>query len=367
MTNRLIQGVAALTVACFIIFFWRARPPADAPRMTAPPRASAPISPSSETPPSVGGTKPAPPVVAQKAPLPAKAAGTVVVKGSWGAGPGQFGRRHDPESSPEGPMAIAAAGHGELAIVDEINRRVDRYTPDGKRSTISLGGDTAQDVALGKDGVTAVLDRLADKNVQVFGADGKLKNEVSLEGKGVPEGGGVTGLFADDGGLYVERAHEAVVRVADGSGQSDPSRPELQGRPSRDGRLLLAALVGDHAQGQLFVRAADRQTGLERWQRALLLGTPILHLLALDSDRQGNVYVAVDVGREGPNPPYAITDEKIVIERLSGGGEPRGALELPALPSADESFRPITVDDDGNVYVMAATDSGLTVTRYSFP
>jgi hypothetical protein len=42
-------------------------------------------------------------------------------------------------------------------------------------------------------------------------------------------------------------------------------------------------------------------------------------------------------------------------------------LEIPPLPTADESFRPITVDDDGAVYVMAAGDDGLAVTRYVFP
>jgi hypothetical protein len=78
-------------------------------------------------------------------------------------------------------------------------------------------------------------------------------------------------------------------------------------------------------------------------------------------------YLAVDVGHETGSPPFVLTDERILVARLGAGGAPRGMLEIPPLPTADESFRPITVDDDGAVYVMAAGDDGLAVTRYVFP
>jgi hypothetical protein len=300
------------------------------------------------------------------APVAQKAPGNVVVKGGWGSKPSDFGRRRDPESNPEGPMAIAAGANGELAVVDQINRRVDRYK-DGKLvATIPLGGDTVQDVALGTNGRTLLLDRLADKNVQVYDSNGKLLNELTLQGKGVPEGGGVTGVFADDDGIYVEREHAQVVRIADANGNADPDRPELIGRPSRDGRLLIAAAIGDRANGEIVVRGFDRRSGQPLFTQPIRVDEPILHIVMLDSDRQGNIYLAVDVGREAPQPPYPIVDEKIVIPRLSSTGAPRGAIEVPPFPSADESFRPITVADDGTIYVMTAAEGGLTVTRYTF-
>ena len=33
---------------------------------------------------------------------------------------------------------------------------------------------------------------------------------------------------------------------------------------------------------------------------------------------------------------------------------------------SDESFRPVTVDDAGNLYVMQSSETGLTVVRYVF-
>ncbi|HEX8954447.1 MAG TPA: hypothetical protein VF945_21480, partial [Polyangia bacterium] len=269
--------------------------------------------------------------------------------------------------NPEGPMAVAAGAAGQLAVVDQINRRILRYK-DGKLvGTIPIGGDTVQDVAFARDGRMLVLDRLVDGNVQVYGADGKLVDELSLAGKGVGEGGGVTGLFADDDGIYVERDHESVVRIADAAGRSDPNRPALAGRPARDGRLLLAAEIADASGGDVLVSATDRSSGQPAWKQPIHLGVPIVHIITLDSDAAGLVYLAVDVGRETTSAPFQIVDERILVARLGAGGAPRGLLSLPPLPTADESFRPITVDDDGSVYVMAAGDNGLAVTRYVFP
>ena len=52
---------------------------------------------------------------------------------------------------------------------------------------------------------------------------------------------------------------------------------------------------------------------------------------------------------------------------VDADGSPRGTIVLPPLPSADESFRPLSVDDDGAVYEMSPGPLGLDVTRYVFP
>ena len=296
----------------------------------------------------------------------APSAGKVVISGGYGSGDGQFGRRREAESNPEAPMAVAAGPNGELAIVDQVNRRIQRYKNGKLVGSVSTGGDTVQDVAFSRDGKMLVLDRLVDGNVQVYGADGKLVNELSLAGKGVTEGGGVTGVFSDDDGIYVERDHESVVRIADASGKSDPTRPELVGRPSRDGHLLLAAEIVDAQQGDVLVSAADR-SGQPMWKQPIHLGIPIVHIITLDSDAGGLAYLAVDVGHETASAPFRIYDEHILVARLGSGGAPRGMLAIPPLPTADESFRPITVEDDGSIDVMAAGDNGLAVTRYVFP
>lgn len=290
-----------------------------------------------------------------------------VVKGGWGAGPAQFGRKRDPESNPEAPMAIAVGAGGEVAVLDQVNRRVSRWSGGRLVGTLPFGGDTVQDLALGPGGQTVLLDRLADRNVQVWGDDGKLVNEIPLVGRGVREGGGVTGVFADDKGIYVEREHGALVRVADARGAADGAREELPGRPTRDGRLLVTAAIRDRGAGEIVVRAFDRGTLKLAFEQRVLVGGPVLALVMLDSDRRGAIYVAADTGHEASEPPFGILDEAIVVARLAPGGAPRGSISLPAPDTADETFRRMSVDDDGNIYLMTPGSEGFAVQRFSFP
>jgi hypothetical protein len=223
-----------------------------------------------------------------------------------------------------------------------------------------------QDLAGGPDGKTVLLDRLADRNVQLYDKDGKLLNEVSLVGKGVPEGGAVTGVFANDDGVWVEREHGATVHVADANGTPDPNRAELPGRPTRDGHLAVAAALLDRNAGTLQVNAYDRSSGQLSWSAPIQLPAPIWRIVLLDSDDQGMVYVAADTGHETQQAPFTIYDEAITVVRLGAGGALRGTLELPPLGAADETFRPLSVGDDGSIYEMVSTAQGVVVTRYTF-
>lgn len=355
----------ALVVVTFVLRTMAKRSRGESASQMAAPLRSGPVGSVGAGPPAADPT--AAPVPGAPAPSGARAEGEVVVRGRWGSGPGQFGRRREAESSPEGPMALHAGRAGEILILDQVNRRVERYKDGARTGTVSMGGDTLQDVAVGAEGRVALLDRFVDKSVQVYGADGKLQNEVGLTGPGVPEPGLVTGVFADEDGVYVEREHGSVVRIADGSGATDPARSELPGRPTRDGTLFITAAFLDRAAGTVVVRAFARATQKPAWERSLQLEAPVVQILMLDSDRQGRVYLAASIGHEDPQPPYKIVDESITAVRLGSGGVERGRLRLPPLPAVEESVRPLSVDDAGDLYVMAPRPEGLEVRRYRFP
>jgi hypothetical protein len=291
-------------------------------------------------------------------------AGSVVVQGGFGGGLGQFGRKKAAESSPEGPMALSVASDGSVLIVDQVNRRIERYRDGKPVSTTPIGGDTVQDLALLPEGRLAVLDRFVDKGVQIYESDGRLLNDVALGGQ--TELGSLTGVFADASGVYVEREHGLVLRIADSSGNRVTGERELPGRPSRDGQLVIAAALLERQSGQFLVRAIDRVKGSPVWERVIQLPTPILHMVMLDSDKQGRIYAAAVTALEEQVPPYRLTDEALFAVQLGRDGSERGRLKLPPLHGSDETFRPVSVDDAGNLYVMRSSESGLTVTRYVF-
>ena len=282
------------------------------------------------------------------------AEGKAIVKGGWGSAPGQFGRRSDPETAQEGPMSLAVAKDGQLYVLDQINGRVQRFRRDGTPAgEIKIGSDTVQDMAVDKKGNVIALDRLADRDVSLFGPDGQPKTRLPVVGGPITEGGGVTGLYTDDSGIWLGREHAEIVRVADADGNADPKRPTEPGPPTRDGRFFLWARLADPQSVLLRIYDHDAQVV---WSRTIGFGRPLLHLITVDSDLRGHVYAA-----------GLAQDATIVLRLAENNGADAGSLLLPADPGIIESFRGLTVGDDGTIYQMLASDSGVTITAYTFP
>ncbi len=288
--------------------------------------------------------------------------GTGTITLGWGGGDHDVGRLRPEEGNPEAPMSLVLDPKGNVLVLDQVNARMLRLGKDGKTlGIIPVPLRAAQDVAIAPDGTMAVLDRLGDKGIAILGPDGKLIGTLPLEGKGIDEAGGLTGVFVDGKSVYVEREHGTLVRVGDTSGVVDESRPELPGRPSRDGRLLLSAGITDGSAGRLFISAIERATEEHVFTRELRMGMPIVSIMLLDSDAAGVVYLAtlaeIPSGDE-PVPAVFLTCLS------SGDGQPGHTVQLPVNASADETFREMTVAPAGGVVYAHRTESGMTLSRY---
>lgn len=339
------------------------------------PRPAAPSTPT-VLPPSPPPSRPAPPPPSSVADVPAAAtaaaaplssdanAPRVVLRGPWGDGPGQFGRRAASEGSPEAPNAVSIDASGDVAVLDQVNRRVQRFRDGRFVGSLPLPNEAAQDLATASDGRVAVLDRLGAPSLTLFDAAGRPARTVPLVGGPISEGGAVTGLFAASDGLYVEREHRELVRLTDARGEPDPSRATLWGRPGRDGATLLRASIADRPRGMVTVSAADRATGAMDWSHTVTLDGAILHLVLLDGDRHGRVYLGAVAGRELGG---AFTDPRTLVVRFDRAGVPVATLQLPAPPEADELFRPLAIDDEGHVFALSPGADGLSLVEYTFP
>jgi hypothetical protein len=292
--------------------------------------------------------------------------GTTFLLAKWGSNPGELGRKHDQESAPEAPMSAALAPNGDLLVLDQVNGRVARFKPDGTPAgSYPAGGDTNQDIITTPDGRTVVLDRLADKELSIFDADGKLLDTIPVGGGAINDPAGVTGVFSDGSGIYLEREHTEVVRVAGPDGSPDNARPTQPGRPSRDGLYYVWAARAGSPPEAARVRVFNRDAALV-WERLAPLPHPILHILLLDTDKLGHLYLGALVAEENPT-SHELTDQATVVLRIQlADGADAGMLVLPPNTSPDETFRELIVGDDGTIYQMLPSETGYTVTTYSF-
>lgn len=350
--------VLLAAVALVALLTWRQRAGAPAGPGASTARASGPASAGAGAPP-IGA-----PAGAGAASAPASGpAGPrveIVFRAAWGGGPGELGHSRPQEGNPEGPMSFAVDRAGRVLVLDQVNSRVQLFAGGQPAKSVPLPADTFQDIEVGPHGDLVLLDRLARQSVVFAGAGGAVASEVGLGGAGVPEGGGVTGLFQRDDGTWVEVEHRDLVRVADASGRADPNRPAMPGRPSGDGRAFLRAALDGREAAVVLRRArdADAFAPLAR----VPFPAPILHLTALESDSRGRIFLAAALLRR-PTDEGSRPDEAELLAILGPDGVELGRVTLPPRRGPEEFYRPIRLGADGNVYQMSWDERGVTMRR----
>ncbi len=292
--------------------------------------------------------------------------GTLFASATWGSQAGQLGHERQQEANAEGPMSIATDAQGNVYVLDNINHRLVRYDRDGHPvNTIPLTQGSPQDVAIGRDGTIAVLDRQDSENVAIIGPDGTPRGTMALSGRGIGESGGVTALMVDGNDIYVEREHGPLVRLGDTSGTADTTRPEIPGRPTRDGQSYINAGLIDQQAGRFYVNSVARDTGDHRWTKELQIQLVILSIVLLDTDRQGIIYTAVVGVPPGSEEAEGNHDVVGLMCLDPTDGHPIGQVALPPNTVPEESFRDMVVLDEGGVIYQHRDEHGVRLERYN--
>ncbi len=276
------------------------------------------------------------------------ASGHVLVAAKWGSARGQLGRDRPAEGNPEGPMSLVLAGR-DLLVLDQVNGRLARYDADGHLKGTSDAPATAQDLAVGKDGTVAMIDRLAGKTVTLVDANGRKIGELPL-GARVPEPGLVTAIVIDGKDVYAEKEHGALVLLGSTDGTPAGESIQLAGRPSKDGALLLTAGFSSKPAGRAYLNAVNRSTTTLRFARQVSYPRPSHAIILLDSDAKGMIYLGIAAGEPG-QAHIACLDP--------GDGHVVGRVVLPLSHTPEESFRDFTVGDDGTIAFAVRGDDGI--------
>jgi hypothetical protein len=107
-----------------------------------------------------------------------------VVEAPWGSEPGQAGLVHGPALGPIGPSAFDVLANGDVAVLDEVNRRVERWHA-GRHvadTAVDVTGGIA-DMAVEADGSIDVLEPTGDgptPELRSFDASGALWSKTPI-------------------------------------------------------------------------------------------------------------------------------------------------------------------------------------------
>ncbi|RLB58125.1 MAG: hypothetical protein DRI34_05835 [Deltaproteobacteria bacterium] len=281
----------------------------------------------------------------------------------WGNGPGQMGKRQPREGAPEGPMAFAVIDEHRSVVLDQVNQRLVFFSDGRAARTVALDGDTYQDLQVDGQGRVWLVDRLAGRKLVLLDEDGKTLARIPLEGEGVGEGSAVTGLFVYRDGAWVEVEHSRQVHLTDAGGKALEERPSRPGRLTRDGRLLIAAALEGRQAAVITVRPAGQPAANPRVLARVPFSLRVLHLLLLDSDLAGNIYLGAHLAQMSPDPPYGVVAERLEVVVLGPDGGELDRIELAASAGALEQFRSLLVTADGAVYQLWFGAEGVELRR----
>ncbi|MCC7073312.1 MAG: hypothetical protein IT383_18515 [Deltaproteobacteria bacterium] len=233
-----------------------------------------------------------------------------------GPAPAALGITRDDEASPEGPGSLAVDPEGRLWVLDAVHARIAVVAKDGAlEGNVPLPSTTIEDLALLPSGDVAVLDRLVARRVFVLTTSGAVIADADVEGAGVDEGGLVTGIFADESGVWLEVQHGVHVRVLDGRLSRDASRVTRPGLPLGE-VLVRVRKVGDAAQ-VLFLDPRGALRG-----DAVVHFSSLLELSGLVAHHDGARPVLWVAGHELVQRPGAPPErDRIVVARLERGAD----------------------------------------------
>ena len=287
----------------------------------------------------------------------------VVLDLPWGSSGPAVGRRDAEESAPEGPMSFAVGPDGELYVLDQVNQRVLKFTPEGELDLeITLPAMTFQDLEIAPDGALVVVDRLVRRSILVLDEAGNPLGEYAYEGEAIPEGGGITATFARSDGVWLEFAHTWVARILDE--QYRPCVEEIvPGRIMADGKTRVVA-------------ARDGAGGADVWLEAYGGDEPLVRttvepaeyldrIIWIEGDDMGHIVVAMHLfPRDGHALARAGSD---FVSALVLGEDLQvlGSFRSPYAIVEWEQFREFKVMPGGSVYQMALTRGGMRILRWS--
>jgi hypothetical protein len=288
--------------------------------------------------------------------------GQVLVRGSPGSGPGQFGLQGNPSRDDEdalGPPTFAVGPAGGLLVLDVLNGRIQRFDPRGKfQGSFPVARAGAEpvfesDIAVADDGAIFLVTESDSPTLTQYDPSGK----VLLSGALPPSFKGVDQILAVRGRPTFLMLNGQSVRAELGWGgiRAEGPRPGL---PAAD----VFVQVERAGRWSALVRFAGAD-GIVRRTVNLRSAVPIARVRLVGVNRRGDVVLAVD-RQEGAEDEA--TRAEVLLVSLTPQGQIAGSV---VVPPGDRRwlFREFALAPDGSVIQMQSDVGEVRLVRWPLP
>jgi hypothetical protein len=305
----------------------------------------------------------------------------VILSAPWGQKPGEFGI-YDPytrnpkavDQGPiQGPSAFTIAPTGDIYICDIFNERIQRFSPEGTLISVipvkgwrGYGEDLCADQ---NENIYILYPSYIPARVCKFDQTGNLLREyVSFEdqdAKGMNYGGGSTRLYCDNSGrlfLSYYKANERTQAIFQFGTTITEFTPEQQKATLRRGSGGMTGIILN--KDRIFQFIDGKMLSVDNSGKPVVEFKSLSTYSFLDVDSLGNAYLT----------SYNIEKNTYSVRKQTPDGKiissfdweyQKYQLPAPRTPTSVDTNKELTIDAQGNIYVLSLTNSGVTITKWS--
>jgi len=268
-----------------------------------------------------------------------------IIQANWGQGYGEFGLSLEAEGNC--PQSLSVDDRGNFAILDAVNSRVQLYSSLGnwlKNISISTRAFDVKYVE-NKIYVLAPYDYL----IEEFDHIGKFIKRVEINRKIDL----IDGLRLDENQVCVQTYEQKQYRVGGNVSRDMQIQSEQAGFTAGVPELRFQTRWLDQRRGALLIE--NSQTN--KLETITINTTDRLgSIIFLDTDKDEYIYLRLELFGDDGKPGYE-------IQKLNYNGDLVSQFQIQnnniVMP-----YRPVTVDNDGNVYSMEIRTEGFSVVKW---
>lgn len=284
--------------------------------------------------------------------LPRPKKGKSRIEGSWGSGPGQFGRG---ENGDGGPRSFFVDGQGKILVLDQENYRIQIFDSSGKfLKSLPLTNNSYEYFVVDPQTSRLALYNSKSRKVEILNANGSLFGEIPLP----KELGPINNLWYQGGEVYLERGAGQYYKYSEGA---DPI--PLPGKPvGSKGVVNVTQIDRGHIEITCYEPGSDGQYS-QVWQKTLPLVAS--EITSYQTDEKGNIFITFRhyITEERNGQKEVVLNEMQTVQ-LDSQGNYLGDIEISSPQSSMETQK-TSVSPGGGIYQMTTSSEGVRISSFS--
>ncbi len=267
-----------------------------------------------------------------------------IISANWGQRDGEFGLILEAEGNC--PQSLTVDDEGNLAILDLVNKRVQRYSHDGE--WLGKFRITSQAFDIQSLNERFILLAPYDYLIEKYNQQGKLIEKMNINRKIEF----IDGLRAAGNDIFVQTIEQTQYNVSEES-QSKQLESVTQGFSAQVPDLKFQTRWIDANQGRLLI---ENHTTGKKQNIIITTQDELGSLVFLDTDKYGNIYLRKELFAPDGKSYFE-------VDKLDRNGNVLSTIQIDN-ENIVAPFKPITVDQDGNIYFLEIKSEGFSVIRW---